>query len=70
MYNIPAKEKLFVDDAAVRDGYYKEVEDALRKTHKGVKKVYIFDHTIRRRTPDAPRQPGKSESVGQLKVRH
>ena len=65
IYNEPAKEKLFVDDAAVRDGYYKEVEDLLKKTHKGVKKVVIFDHTIRRRQKDSPRQPVQQVHVDQ-----
>lgn len=60
MYNHPAKERLFVDDAAVRGGYYDEVEALLRDKladGKKVKKVVLFDHTIRRRQKDAPRQP-------------
>lgn len=65
VYNFPAKEKLFVDDEVVRNEYYKEVEDVLRKTHKGIKKVYIFDHTIRRRQKDAPRQPVQQVHVDQ-----
>jgi len=65
VYNIPAKEKLFVDDATVRDGYYKEVEEVLRQTHPGIKKVHIFDHTIRRRQKDSPRQPVQQVHVDQ-----
>lgn len=65
VYNSPAKEKLFVDDATVREGYYKEVEELLRKTHPNVKKVHIFDHTIRRRQKDSPRQPVQQVHVDQ-----
>ncbi|KAI0036518.1 hypothetical protein K488DRAFT_67538 [Vararia minispora EC-137] len=43
----PAKEKLFEDDEAITTGYYKEVEELLRK-EVGAKRVVIFDHTIRR----------------------
>ena len=65
VFDEPAKEKLFVDDSAVRDGYYKEVEELLKKTQPGVKKVVIFDHTIRRRTKDSPRQPVQQVHVDQ-----
>ncbi|KAK3720598.1 hypothetical protein LTR37_003647 [Vermiconidia calcicola] len=65
VYNEPAKEKLFVDDATVRNEYYPEVEELLKKTHSGIKKVYIFDHTIRRRQKDSPRQPVQQVHVDQ-----
>lgn len=65
VYTEPASEKEFTDDAAVRDGYYKEVENMLRKRLNGVKKVVIFDHTIRRRTKDSPRQPVQQVHVDQ-----
>lgn len=65
VYTSPAHEKLFTDDAAVRGGYYAEVETLLRRTHPGVKKVHIFDHTIRRRQPDSPRQPVQQVHVDQ-----
>ena len=65
VFNEPAKEKLFEDDAAVRNGYYQEVEALLKKTQAGVKKVVIFDHTIRRRKPDSPRQPVQQVHVDQ-----
>lgn len=65
VYNEPAKEKLFVDDATVREGYYQEVEELLKKTHPGIKKIFIFDHTIRRRTKDSPRQPVQQVHVDQ-----
>lgn len=65
VYNIPAKEKLFVDDATVRESYYPEVEEVLKKTHPSIKKIHIFDHTIRRRTKDSPRQPVQQVHVDQ-----
>ncbi|KAH7040505.1 uncharacterized protein B0I36DRAFT_357794 [Microdochium trichocladiopsis] len=66
VYNYPAKEKLFVDDEAVRNGYYAEVEALLKdKLGPGVKKVVIFDHTIRRRLPGAARAPVQAVHVDQ-----
>ncbi|OSS54780.1 hypothetical protein B5807_01401 [Epicoccum nigrum] len=65
VYNYPAKEKLFTDDRAVRIGYYKEVEDLLRNKIPGIKKVHIFDHTIRRRVKDSARQPVQQVHVDQ-----
>nr|POE92413.1 hypothetical protein CFP56_69660 [Quercus suber] len=61
----PAQEKTFTDETAIREGYYPEVEKLLRKTHAGIKKVHIFDHTIRRRTKDSPRQPVQQVHVDQ-----
>ncbi|KAF2668109.1 hypothetical protein BT63DRAFT_375445 [Microthyrium microscopicum] len=64
-FNSPAKEKLFTDDNAVRNGYYHEVEELVKSKLPGVKKVVIFDHTIRRRTKDSPRQPVQRVHVDQ-----
>jgi hypothetical protein len=64
--NSPAQEKLFTDETAIREGYYAEVEELLRNNLPGkVKKVVIFDHTIRRRVKDAPRQPVQQVHVDQ-----
>ncbi|KAI7626711.1 hypothetical protein D0864_02327 [Hortaea werneckii] len=65
VYNSPAKEKTFTEDTAVREGYYQEVENMLKQKLPGVKKVVIFDHTIRRRTKDSPRQPVQQVHVDQ-----
>ncbi|CAI7672407.1 unnamed protein product [Penicillium crustosum] len=65
LYNSPAKETAFTDDAKVRAGYYAEVEELLRKKLPGVKKVAIFDHTIRRRTPGSARSPVQLVHVDQ-----
>ncbi|TKA32081.1 hypothetical protein B0A50_01328 [Salinomyces thailandicus] len=65
VYNAPAKEKVFTDDTAVREGYYGEVQDMLKSKIPGVKKVVIFDHTIRRRIKGSPRQPVQQVHVDQ-----
>ncbi|KAL2148098.1 hypothetical protein VTH82DRAFT_2395, partial [Thermothelomyces myriococcoides] len=58
VYHAPAQEKAFTDEAAVRGGYYAEVEALLRAKLPGkVKRVEIFDHTIRKHDPAAARQP-------------
>ncbi|KAE9968126.1 hypothetical protein BLS_006004 [Venturia inaequalis] len=64
-YNSPATEKSFTDDQAVRKGYYEEVEQLLRSKLPGVKKVVIFDHTIRRKDKSSPRQPVQQVHVDQ-----
>ncbi|KAH9851518.1 hypothetical protein C2E23DRAFT_860439 [Lenzites betulinus] len=40
-------EKEFVDEDAIKTGYYKEIEELLKNV-TGAKRVTIFDHTIRR----------------------
>ena len=65
IYNSPAQEKSFTEDKAVREGYYTEVEALLKERLPGVKKVVIFDHTIRRRQKDAARQPVQQVHVDQ-----
>lgn len=61
----PAKETAFTDDEQVRTGYYAEVEELLRKQLPGVKRVVIFDHTIRRRTKGSARSPVELVHVDQ-----
>ncbi|KAA1469915.1 hypothetical protein DENSPDRAFT_835605 [Dentipellis sp. KUC8613] len=46
-----SEEKKFVDEDAITSSYYKEVEDLLKR-ETGAKRIFIFDHTIRRPTPD------------------
>lgn len=65
VYESPAKEKEFTDDKQVRDYYYPEVEALLREKLPGIKKVVFFDHTIRRRSKDSPRQPVQQVHVDQ-----
>jgi len=65
VYNSPAREKSFTEDAKVREEYYPEVEALLREKLPGVKKVVFFDHTIRRREKASPRQPVQQVHVDQ-----
>lgn len=70
VYNHPSKTDSAVffssDDVHVRNAYYPEVEQLLReKLGPKVKKVAIFDHTIRRHDPDSPRQPVQQVHVDQ-----
>ncbi|KAJ4172357.1 hypothetical protein NW754_002551 [Fusarium falciforme] len=65
VFTSPAKETAFTDDEAVRNGYYAEVEELLRKKIPGIKKVVIFDHTIRKREKDSARQPVQQLHVDQ-----
>jgi len=65
VYHYPAEEKSFTDDQQVKDGYYKEVEQLLRDKLPGIKKVVIFDHTIRRNQKASPRAPVQQVHVDQ-----
>ncbi|KAL2265538.1 hypothetical protein VTJ83DRAFT_6638 [Remersonia thermophila] len=47
----------FTDDASIRARYYPEVERLLLSVVPGAARVIIFDHTVRRSSPSAPRQP-------------
>lgn len=55
--NIPSEETEFTDDEHVKQTYYPEVEKLLLEHVPGSHKITIFDHTIRRSNPDAPRAP-------------
>jgi len=55
----------FSNDQQVRSTYYQSVEQLLRETYKGIKRIEIFDHTIRKRVPNAPRQPVQQVHVDQ-----
>ncbi|KAL7625496.1 hypothetical protein AAE478_004716 [Parahypoxylon ruwenzoriense] len=65
VYREPSSEKTFTDDAVVRGAYYQEIEALLKKRIPGIKKVVIFDHTIRRRMPGAARAPVQQVHVDQ-----
>lgn len=65
VHHSPATEKSFTDDAVVRKSYYAEIESLLRAELPNIKKVVIFDHTIRRREKSSPRQPVQQVHVDQ-----
>lgn len=54
---IPSEEKDFTDDDHIQAVYYPEVVKLLLDNVPGAHKVTLFDHTIRRSNPDAPRAP-------------
>ncbi|EAS32449.1 methyltransferase [Coccidioides immitis RS] len=55
----------FTDDANIKSVYYPEVEDLILTHVPGATRVVIFDHTIRRSNPDAPRGPVTRAHVDQ-----
>ncbi|KAH6993758.1 hypothetical protein EDB82DRAFT_499852 [Fusarium venenatum] len=65
VFKSPAKETEFTDESAVRNGYYGEVDALLKERIPGIKKIVIFDHTIRRREKSSPRQPVQQVHVDQ-----
>ncbi|KAI5296013.1 hypothetical protein KEM52_006064 [Ascosphaera acerosa] len=50
-------EPTFTDEEHIKSVYYPEVEQIILNNVPGATKVVIFDHTIRRGIPDAPRKP-------------
>ncbi|PCH36564.1 hypothetical protein WOLCODRAFT_28657 [Wolfiporia cocos MD-104 SS10] len=60
-----SQEKEFDDEERIKTVYYKEVEELLKNT-VGAKRVYIFDHTIRRKVEEGEDRPdarGPAERV-------
>lgn len=69
-------EKDFSDDESVKKNYYPEVEKLLLDNVPGSKRILLFDHTIRRATPNAHRAPvtrvhiDQTASSAETRVRH
>lgn len=56
--NLPeSAEKDFLDGESIKRNYYPEVEKLLLENVPGSNKIFIFDHTIRRSSPNAHRAP-------------
>ncbi|KAG6055760.1 hypothetical protein E4U17_002747 [Claviceps sp. LM77 group G4] len=53
----PSSETSFTDSDSIKANYYPEVEALLLTSIPGSSKIHIFDHTIRRADPNAPRSP-------------
>ena len=60
-------ERDFTDEAAITGGYYAETEQLL-KDQLGADRVFIFDHTIRRRLPGEEDRPGQRQPVACIHV--
>ncbi|GAB7356509.1 hypothetical protein MBLNU459_g7259t1 [Dothideomycetes sp. NU459] len=54
---VHSAERDFADDAHIKATYYPEVERLLLDRVPGAARVLLFDHTIRRSDPSAPRAP-------------
>jgi hypothetical protein len=65
-----SKVRDFYDDQEVREIYYPEAEAAI-KAATGADRVFIFDHTVRRRVPGAEdRRDGLRQPVARVHVDH
>jgi len=66
----------FTDDAAIRKHYYPEIEHLLHAHLPTATRILLFDHTVRRALPSAPRAPVTRVHVDQTpasaaaRVRH
>lgn len=75
--HVPASaERDFADDAHIKKVYYPEVERLLLSHVAGAARVLLFDHTIRRAAPAAPRAPvtrvhiDQTPASAEARVRH
>ncbi|KAI0129077.1 hypothetical protein BJ170DRAFT_654249 [Xylariales sp. AK1849] len=67
LYPHKSIEKDFLDDAQIKDQYYKETEQLL-KDATGATKIYIFDHTIRRPTAASEKDPALRGPVQRVHI--
>jgi hypothetical protein len=68
LHTFPSSETAFTDPSAIQSTYYADTEAALRRhlpSGSKVRKVVIFDHTIRKHDPTSPRQPVQQVHVDQ-----
>jgi len=74
--NVASAEKDFTDDAHIKKVYYPEVERLILDNVPGASRVLLFDHTIRRADPSAPRAPvtrvhiDQTPGSAEARVRH
>ena len=54
---ISSEEKDFSDDEHIKQVYYPEVEKLILENVPTAKRVFLFDHTVRRSSPNAHRAP-------------
>lgn len=54
---VESAEKEFTDDDKIKEVYYPEIEKLLLDKVDGAKRIFIFDHTVRRSTEGAKRAP-------------
>ena len=75
--NVPeSAEKDFLDDDSIKHHYYPEVEKLLLDNVPGSNKILLFDHTVRRASPNAHRSPvtrvhiDQTASSAEARVKH
>lgn len=61
----PSSETSFTSDDSIRANYYPEVTSLLLSHIPGANRVVLFDHTIRRVDPSAPRGPVQRVHIDQ-----
>jgi len=67
--NVPdSAEKEFTSDDSIKEKYYPEVEKVLLDNVPGAKRIFFFDHTVRRSHPDAPRAPVTRAHIDQTRA--
>ncbi|KAL0951867.1 hypothetical protein HGRIS_008527 [Hohenbuehelia grisea] len=64
-----SEEKEFRDEERIKTIYYKECEELLKRA-TGAKRVFIFDHTIRRDYEAIPSSDPSSQARGPVKTVH
>lgn len=62
---VHSEEKDFNDDDHIKRVYYPEVEKLLLDNVPGAKRIFIFDHTVRRSDPNARRAPVNRAHIDQ-----
>lgn len=62
---VKSQEKDFNDDEHIKAVYYPEVEKVLLDNVPGAKRVFFFDHTVRRSDPNAHRAPVNRAHIDQ-----
>jgi hypothetical protein len=55
----------FSNDATIQETYYPEIEQLILEKVSGAKRVFIFDHTVRRSDPNAKRAPVNRAHIDQ-----
>jgi hypothetical protein len=67
--NLPvSSEKTFINDPSIKANYYPEVEALLLTNVPGAKRIFLFDHTVRRSHPNAPRAPVTRAHIDQTRA--
>lgn len=63
--SVESQEKDFTDDTHIQETYYPEVEKLILENVPTAKRVFLFDHTIRRSDPNARRAPVNRAHIDQ-----